>query len=154
MRVFLSCYLIRECALYFFEASDVFYFDAGVACFCYADVRVCFYCSCVGVVHVEVVEDSDEFFHEFACFFWRVHVGFCDYFYERDAGSVVVNKCCGGCGNVAVVDECGRVFFDVDAFESHDFAVVEGDAAARAEGLFVLGDLVVFCEVGVKVCFS
>ncbi len=117
----------------------------------------------VGIADAAIDEDLAEGGQIGEGFFGGVDVGVGDDLHQRGAGAVEVDG-----GEFVVVGGFGDVFFEVDAGEFDDFAgvgdvfldvlgvgeVIEGDAAADAEGEIKLGDLVVLRHVGVEVVFA
>jgi len=110
----------------------------------------------VALGDAEVLDDFLELLREGGDLFGGGEVGFGDDFEEGGSGAVEIDD--GVVDGVAAggfVEELSGVFFEVSAADADGFggAVVIGDSegAVGAEGEIVLGDLVVFGEVGVVV---
>jgi hypothetical protein len=119
----------------------------------------------VGVADAAVDEDLLERGEIGEGFLGGGDVGFADDFHERGAGAVEVDAA----GAVVEVERFGDVFLEVNADEADGFVGDEGgvflrvlgigeeverDGAAEAEGLVVLGDLVILRHVRVEIIFA
>jgi hypothetical protein len=104
----------------------------------------------------EVLDDFLEFLREGGDLFWGGEVGFGDDFEKWGSGAVEIDDgVVDGVSTGGFVEELAGVFFEVSAADAYCFggAVVIGDieGSGGAEWEIVLGDLVVFWEVGVVV---
>ena len=103
----------------------------------------------------QVAADAAEFFAKEAGFLGGVEVGLSDDFKQGGAGAVEVDLREAG---VAFVEEFAGVFLEVGAADADGFETTVGegqfDGAFAAEGEVVLGNLVIFGEIGVVIGFA